>query len=98
MYTTLNTDSSGAPPLLGEEAILADYVKSDEYHMVGLAGIEDNPKATGLDRDIFERAPREAMQFALQLIQNAGGVEQYLTQAGLTRQEQEQLRDLLLLS
>jgi hypothetical protein len=71
-------------------------VLSDDYHEVGLAGIEDNPKVTGLDRTIFERAPREAMHYALGLLAEAGGVQAYLEQAGLTREEQQSLQRLLL--
>lgn len=78
-----------------EETILADYVRSDEYHQVGLAGLEDNPQATGLDRDTFERAPRKAMHYALRLLEDAGGVEQYLVNAGFGLDEQQQLQQLL---
>lgn len=78
-----------------EEEILADYVISDQYHQVGLAGLEDNPKTTGLDRDAFERAPREAMHYALRLLEDAGGVPQYLVNAGFGLDEQEQLQRLL---
>jgi hypothetical protein len=78
-----------------EEEILTDYVISDQYHQVGLAGLEDNPKTTGLDRDAFERAPREAMHYALRLLEDAGGVPQYLVNAGFGLDEQEQLQRLL---
>eukprot|EP00775_Hariotina_reticulata_P010394 gene10394-10552_t len=81
-----------------EEQILQDYVRSDEFHMVALAGLEENPKVTGLDRAKFERAPREAMHHALQFIkQRWGGVHQYLVEAGFGRDEQQQLRDALLM-
>jgi hypothetical protein len=79
----------------GEEEILEDYVISDQYHQVGLAGLEDNPKTTGLDRDAFERAPRQAMHYALRLLEDAGGVQQYLVDAGFGLDEQEQLRQVL---
>jgi len=62
---------------------------------VGLAGLEDNPQATGLDRDTFERAPRKAMHYALRLLEDAGGVEQYLVNAGFGLDEQQQLQQLL---
>lgn len=78
-----------------EEEILDDYVISDQYHQVGLAGLEDNPKTTGLDRDAFERAPRPAMHFALRLLEQAGGVSQYLVNAGFDLQEQQTLVRLL---
>lgn len=80
-----------------EAQVLADYVKSDAYHQVALAGLEDNPKVTGLDRQKFERAPREAMHSALQLLREQyGGVAAYLERAGLGRDEQAELRELLL--
>lgn len=79
----------------GEEDILEDYVISDQYHQVGLAGLEDNPKTTGLDRDAFERAPRQAMHYALRMLEDAGGVPQYLVNAGFGLDEQEQLRQVL---
>uniref|UniRef100_A0A383V676 Tyrosine specific protein phosphatases domain-containing protein n=1 Tax=Tetradesmus obliquus TaxID=3088 RepID=A0A383V676_TETOB len=85
--------------LLGasEEAILQDYVISDQFHMVALAGLEENPKVTGLDREKFERAPREAMHAALQFIQEtSGSIPQYLAAAGFGKAEQEELRQLLL--
>lgn len=66
--------------------------------MVALAGLEENPKVTGLDRAKFERAPREAMHHALQFIkQRWGGVSQYLVEAGFGLEEQQQLQDLLLI-
>lgn len=81
-----------------EEQILQDYVISDKYHMVALAGLEENPRVTGLDRTKFERAPREAMHHALQFIsEKFGGVQQYLVKAGFGLEEQEELRQLLLL-
>lgn len=78
-----------------EEAILDDYEISDQYHQVGLAGLEDNPQTTGLDRNAFERAPREAMHYALRLLEEAGGVSQYLVKAGFGLDEQQRLRELL---
>lgn len=62
---------------------------------MGLAGLEDNPKTTGLDRDAFERAPREVMHSALRLLEDAGGVQQYLVNAGFGLDEQQQLRRLM---
>lgn len=82
-------------PAAAEEEILADYVISDQYHQVGLAGLEDNPKTTGLDRDAFERAPREVMHAALRLLADAGGVQQYLVNAGFGLDEQQQLQKAL---
>lgn len=80
-----------------EEEILQDYVISDKYHMVALAGLEENSQVTGLDRSKFERAPREAMHHALQFIKEQyGGAQQYLVQAGFGLAEQEELRQLLL--
>jgi protein tyrosine/serine phosphatase len=80
-----------------EEDILQDYVISDRYHMVALAGLEENPKVTGLDRAKFERAPREAMHHALQYIKEQyGGAQQYLVKAGFSPAEQEELQQLLL--
>lgn len=80
-----------------DEEILSDYVISDKYHMVALAGIEQDPQASGLDRSKFERAPREAMEHALEFIREQyGGVEQYLVQNGFNVAEQEELRQLLL--
>lgn len=34
----------------GREAVLDDYERSDAFHVVALAGLEENPKVTGLDR------------------------------------------------
>jgi protein tyrosine/serine phosphatase len=80
-----------------EEAILQDYVISDQFHMVALAGLEENPKVTGLDREKFERAPREAMHAALRFIDDSyGSITQYLAAAGFGEDEQEELRQLLL--
>lgn len=82
-----------------EEQILLDYERSDAFHMVALAGLEGNPSATGLDREKFERAPRQAMQAAMRFIQDyAGSVEQYLVQSGFSLNEQQELMDLLLLT
>ncbi|KAF6253028.1 protein-tyrosine phosphatase-like protein [Scenedesmus sp. NREL 46B-D3] len=79
-----------------EEAILQDYVISDKFHIVALAGLEQNPKVTGLDRTKFERAPREAMHTALQFIRETyGSIPQYLTAAGFGQGEQQELRQLL---
>ncbi|KAF8073065.1 NUDT1 [Scenedesmus sp. PABB004] len=80
-----------------EEQVLADYVLSDRWHMVALAGLEDNPKVSGLDRAAFERAPREAMHAALQMLRDEhGGVPAYLAAAGFGPDAQQALRDALL--
>jgi hypothetical protein len=81
--------------IVAEEEILADYVISDQYHQVGLAGLENNPKTTGLDREAFERAPREVMHSALRLLEDAGGVQQYLVNAGFGLDEQQHLQQAL---
>eukprot|EP00879_Flechtneria_rotunda_P007267 GHRR01007624.1.p1 GENE.GHRR01007624.1~~GHRR01007624.1.p1 ORF type:complete len:314 (+),score=78.04 GHRR01007624.1:841-1782(+) len=80
-----------------EEQILNDYVRSNDYGMVALAGLEENPKVTGLDKQKFEKAPREAMHYALQYLKEAhGGIQQYLLNAGFSLDEQAELRALLL--
>jgi protein-tyrosine phosphatase len=80
-----------------EDRIIADYVKSDEWHHVALAGIENDSRAAALDRAKFERAPAEAIRHALQhMRRTAGGVEAYLLGAGLTADEMRRLRAALL--
>jgi protein tyrosine/serine phosphatase len=84
----------GATP----DAVLDDYVRSDAYHMVALAGLENDPNVTGLNRAVFERAPRAAMAHALEFLDaEAGGVQAYLERAGLGANEQNALRHALLL-
>jgi len=71
---------------------------SDEFHMVALAGLEENPRLQGWIAPSSSESPREAMHHALQFIkQRWGGVSQYLVQAGFGLEEQQQLRDLLLI-
>lgn len=80
-----------------EDQIVADYVKSDAWHHVALAGIEDDSRVAKLDRAKFERAPEEAMRHALRHIRRTyGGVEEYLLGAGLTTGEVGRLRAALL--
>jgi hypothetical protein len=70
--------------------------RSDEYHMVALAGLEGDPRVTGLDRDVFERAPRKAMEHALRHINTKwGSIESYLEQAGFPLKEQQMLKERL---
>jgi hypothetical protein len=71
--------------------------RSDEFHQVALAGLEGDPRVTGLDRSKFERAPREAMEHALRYIEaKHGSVANYLAAAGFTPPEQQQLKEQLL--
>lgn len=80
------------------DALIADYVRSDQYHMVALAGLEKHPDLKNLDRSKFERAPAEAMQHALKhLSAEYGGVLQYLEHIGFGIPKQERLRNALLL-
>ncbi|KAI8463692.1 MAG: protein-tyrosine phosphatase-like protein [Monoraphidium minutum] len=80
-----------------EEQIVADYVKSDAWHHVALAGIENDSRVAALDRAKFERAPAAAMRHALaHLRETAGGPEAYLLSAGLTAEELRRLRAALL--
>jgi hypothetical protein len=61
--------------LLGatDDQIVADYVKSDSWHHMALAGIENDSRIATLDRAKFERAPAEAMRHALQVRPARGG-------------------------
>lgn len=80
-----------------EDQIVADYIKSDEWHHVALAGIEDDSRVAKLDRAKFERAPAEAMRHALQHVKSAhGGVEAYLESAGVTKEQMRRIREALL--
>jgi hypothetical protein len=50
-----------------DDQIIADYVKSDSWHHMALAGIENDSRIATLDRAKFERAPAEAMRHALRV-------------------------------
>ena len=79
-----------------DEAILADYERSDAHHAVALAGLERMPELVDLNRAVFERAPREAMASALgHLRERYGGVRSYLDAIGFGRDRQRRLRDAL---
>ena len=64
--------------------------------MVALAGLEGDPRVTGLDREVFERAPRKAMAHALKHINTKWeSIASYLEQAGFTLKDQELLKERL---
>ncbi|GBF91640.1 hypothetical protein Rsub_03944 [Raphidocelis subcapitata] len=80
-----------------EDQIVADYARSDAWHHVALAGIENDSRVAALDRAKFERAPAAAMRHALRYVRDAaGGAERYLLDAGLSADEMARLRAALL--
>lgn len=78
------------------QQIIDDYIKSDRFHKVALAGIEDSEELRGLDKGVFERAPPEAMETLLKFLEDKyGGVGKYLSSIGFSEQEQKTLRTLM---
>lgn len=82
-----------------DAAILDDYVLSDDpgAEQVALGGLERSRDLKGLDTSVFARAPRAAIESALQrLRERHGSVQGYLDkQAGFTLAEQARLRAAL---
>uniref|UniRef100_A0A7S3VR57 Tyrosine specific protein phosphatases domain-containing protein n=1 Tax=Dunaliella tertiolecta TaxID=3047 RepID=A0A7S3VR57_DUNTE len=76
--------------------IVDDYARSDAFHAVALAGIENKPELAGLDRAAFERAPAGAMRETIAYInQQYGSLAAYMTHIGFGPERQQQLRQLL---
>lgn len=78
--------------------VLDDYHASDSFHAVGLIGLEKEPGLAALDKRVFERAPREAMEYALAYldrITGGGGAQGYLAQHGFSLQAQARLKELM---
>ncbi|KAF5833059.1 protein-tyrosine phosphatase-like protein [Dunaliella salina] len=76
--------------------VVEDYARSDAYHAVALAGIENKPELAGLDRAAFERAPAGAMRETIAYInQQYGSLPAYMTHIGFGPERQRQLRYLL---
>lgn len=79
------------------DQILDDYIKSDEHHKVGLAGMENSAAELGLDLSVFERAPREAMEVTLDFIDTQWGSRQaYMASIGFGPIEQQRLKMALI--
>eukprot|EP00195_Chlamydomonas_chlamydogama_P013534 CAMPEP_0202890628 /NCGR_PEP_ID=MMETSP1392-20130828/968_1 /ASSEMBLY_ACC=CAM_ASM_000868 /TAXON_ID=225041 /ORGANISM="Chlamydomonas chlamydogama, Strain SAG 11-48b" /LENGTH=312 /DNA_ID=CAMNT_0049574231 /DNA_START=219 /DNA_END=1157 /DNA_ORIENTATION=- len=79
-----------------EPLIVEDYAMSDSYHRMALAGIENNPELRGLNRAVFEAAPRQAITEALQYLHcQYGGPHMYMQKIGFLEQQQQRLKELL---
>lgn len=60
-----------------------DYVRSDAYHAVALGGLEKDTRLSGVDWDVFARAPATAMRCTLAWISGKyGSVEHYMDDIG----------------
>ncbi|GAX79749.1 hypothetical protein CEUSTIGMA_g7190.t1 [Chlamydomonas eustigma] len=79
-----------------DEEIVADYIKSDSFRKVALAGIENKKELRGLDFSKFEGAPAEAMEEALLYIRSKyGSPSDYLVSIGFGEAVQTEMRLLL---
>jgi hypothetical protein len=84
-----------------QDDVLDDYHASDSFHGVGLAGLEKEPGLVALDKKVFERAPREAMEYGLAFLSRitaGGGAPAYLEQHGFGREAQRRLRELIVVA
>jgi len=80
VFNTLRQNTHPAAPWCSH-ALLP--FRSDAYHVVALAGIEEQDEMQALDKAKFERAPREAMVHALAFMRDmAGAVPAYLDRCG----------------
>jgi protein tyrosine/serine phosphatase len=78
-----------------EESILNDYCLSNsaDLKIVAMAGIEKKRELDGIDKSVFEGAPRAAMEKALGFIKSRfGSVTGYLCSIGFGAEKQWRLR------
>ncbi|CAG9460850.1 unnamed protein product [Pedinophyceae sp. YPF-701] len=87
--------------LLGcsDAEIISDFAKSDKHRKVALGGMENKPELKRLDREVFSRAPPEAMEHILGYVKaRYGSIEAYCSSIGFDATWQRRLRSALLMS
>lgn len=72
-----------------DEEIISDYVKSDGVNEVALGGLEKMKDVAGMEKDLFARAPPEAMKAILAHVQEKyGGFTEYMESIGFCKDRQ----------
>lgn len=76
--------------------ILDDYTKSNDLDEIALGGLEKMESVQGVDKSLFSRAPREALEQTLDYInQKYGNVHDFLDDIGFSYHFQMELKQLI---
>lgn len=79
-----------------EDEIVSDYTKSDGVNAVALGGLEKMKDVAGMERDLFARAPPEAMKAILDHVREKyGGFTGYMESIGFCKDRQSALERAL---